>query len=131
MARFFEWQQQNSASRKDGDPHRYVTGTYRHIMEKRCRTDYQHENNCTPRGNNWDRILGKRSTTPILGSCLKFKGQNLGYTSPIFLEVKFGALAQISEARFGAKLPDLLIMKYLLGTQYHMILNQGHTWPPL
>ena len=39
----------------------------------------------------------QRSTTRILGSYLKFKGQNLEYLSRIFLEAKFGAL------KFGAK----------------------------
>ena len=33
----------------------------------------------------------QRSTTRILGSYLKFKGQNLEYLSRIFLEAKFGA----------------------------------------
>ena len=47
------------------------------------------------------------TTTQILGSYLKFKGQNLGYLSPIILEAKFGALTQISEANFGAKLPNM------------------------
>ena len=45
----------------------------------------------------------QRSITQLLGSDLKFKGQNLGYLSPIFLEAKFGALTQISEANLGAK----------------------------
>ena len=49
---------------------------------------------------------------PILGSYLKFKGQNLWYLSLIFLEAKFGAPTRISEANFGAKVPDLLIWKY-------------------
>ena len=40
---------------------------------------------------------------PILGSNLKFRGQNLGYQSPKFLEAKFGAPTRISEANFGAK----------------------------
>ena len=39
----------------------------------------------------------------MLGSNLKFRGQNLGYLSPIFLEAKFGAPTIISEANFGAK----------------------------
>ena len=93
----------------------------------------------TTRGKNWDIIPGKRilficldvtlnvtreytahensqiSTTQILGSYLKFKGQNLGYLSSIFLEVKFGALTRISEADFGAKPPDCLIWKCPLG----------------
>ena len=47
----------------------------------------------------------------MLGSNLKFRGQNLGYLSPIFLEAKFGAPKIISEANFGAKPPDLLIWK--------------------
>ena len=36
----------NSDNRKDSDPHRLVTGTCRHVMEKHCRTDYQYENSC-------------------------------------------------------------------------------------
>ena len=47
-----------------------------------------------------------------LGLYLKFKRQNLGYLSPIFLEAKFGASTRISEAHFGAKPSDLLIWKY-------------------
>ena len=47
------------------------------------------------------KSLGK---IPILGSYLKFRGQNLGYLSPIFLE-----------ANFGAEPADLLIWKYRLG----------------
>ena len=47
----------------------------------------------------------------ILGSYLKFKGQNLGYLSPIFLETTFGDRMQISEANFGVKLPDPPDMK--------------------
>ena len=35
-----------------------------------------------------DIKFGER--VPILGSYLKFKGQNLGYLSPVFLEAKFG-----------------------------------------
>ena len=50
--------------------------------------------------------LGK---SPLLGSYLKFRGQNLGYLSLIFLEAKFGAPTRISEANFGAKPPDLPI----------------------
>ena len=33
----------------------------------------------------------KVGTVPILGSYLKFRGQNLGYLSFLFLEAKFGA----------------------------------------
>ena len=51
----------------------------------------------------------------ILESNLKFRGQNLGYLSPTFLEAKFGAPTKISEANFRAKLPALLIWKYPLG----------------
>ena len=43
---------------------------------------------------------------PIWGSNLKFRGQNLGYLSPIFLETTFGAPTRISEANFGAKAPQ-------------------------
>ena len=52
----------------------------------------------TTRRKSWEKI-------PMLGSNLKFRGQNLGYLSPIFLEAKFGALTIISEANFGAKPP--------------------------
>ena len=39
-----------------------------------------------------DAKIGKESQFwGHLGLCLKFKGQNLGYLSPIFLEAKFGA----------------------------------------
>ena len=59
----------------------------------------------TTRRKSWEKV-------PILGSYLKFRGQNLGYLSLIFLEAKFGAPARISEANFGVKSPDLLIWKY-------------------
>ena len=59
----------------------------------------------TTRRKSWGKV-------PILGSYLKFRGQNLGYLSFIFLEAKFGAPTRISEAKFGAKPPDLLIWKY-------------------
>ena len=55
-------------------------------------------NSVTARRKSWEKIL-------ILGSNLKFRGQNLGYLSPIFLEAKFGAPTRISEANFGAKPP--------------------------
>ena len=61
----------------------------------------------TIRRKSWEKI-------PILGSCLKFREQNLGYLSPIFLEAKFEASTRISEADFGAKPPDLLRWKYPL-----------------
>ena len=56
----------------------------------------------TRRRKSWEKV-------PILGSYLKFRGQNLGYLSLIFLEAKFGAPTRISVANFGAKPPDLLI----------------------
>ena len=62
----------------------------------------------TKRRKSWEKV-------PILGSYLKFRGQNLGYLSFMFLESKFGAPTRISEAKFGAKPPDLLIWKYPLG----------------
>ena len=37
---------------------------------------------------------------------MKFRRQNLGYLSLIFLEAKFGTLTRISEANFGAKPPQ-------------------------
>ena len=52
----------------------------------------------TTRRKSWEKV-------PILGSHLKFRGQNLGYLSFIFLDAKFGAPTRISEAKFGAKPP--------------------------
>ena len=52
----------------------------------------------TTRRKSWGKV-------PIWGSYLKFRGQNLGYSSLIFLEAKFGAPTRISEANFGAKPP--------------------------
>ena len=52
----------------------------------------------TKRRKSWEKV-------PILGSYLKFRGQNLGYLSFIFLEAKFGAPTRISEAKFGSKPP--------------------------
>ena len=54
----------------------------------------------------------QRSTTQISRSYLKFKGQNFGHLSPLFLKTKFEALTRISEANFG-----LLKWKYSLGLQ--------------
>ena len=62
----------------------------------------------TTRCKSWEKV-------PILGSYLKFRGQNLGYLSFIFLEAKFGAPTRISEAKFATKPPDLLIWKHPLG----------------
>ena len=60
-----------------------------------------------------DAEVGKESQLwRNLGLYLKFKGQNLGYLSPIFFETKFGAPTRISEAIFWAKPPNLLIWKY-------------------
>ena len=52
----------------------------------------------TKRRKSWEKV-------PILGSYLKFRGQNLGYLSFIFLEAKYGAPTRISEVKFGAKPP--------------------------
>ena len=41
------------------------------------------------------------ATTEILRSYLKFKGQTLGYLSPIILEVEFGTLTRILEVERG------------------------------
>ena len=62
------------------------------------------------RGKTWEVLLPQDKTQklgkiPILGSNLKFRGQNLGHLSPIFLEAKFGAPTRISDANFGAKHP--------------------------
>ena len=59
----------------------------------------------TKRRKSWEKL-------PILGSYLKFRGQNWGYLSFIIMEAKFGAPTRISEARFWAKPPDLQIWKY-------------------
>ena len=48
----------------------------------------------TTRRKSWEKV-------PILGSYLKFRGQNLRYLSLIFLEAKFGASTRISGANFG------------------------------
>ena len=40
------------------------------------------------------------------------RAKSVGYLSFIFLEAKFGAPTRISEAKFEAKHPDLLIRKY-------------------
>ena len=61
------------------------------------------------RGKTWEVLSPTRRKSwekvPILGSYLKFRGQNLGYLSLIFLEAKFAAPIRISEANFGAKPP--------------------------
>ena len=66
------------------------------------------------RGKTWEVLLLQEAKVggkiPILGSNVKFRGQNLGYMSPLFLEAKFGAPTRISEANFGAK--PLPISKY-------------------
>ena len=45
------------AYRKDGDLHRHLTGTSRHVMEKHCRTDYQYGNSCI--SSSFQQILTK------------------------------------------------------------------------
>ena len=52
----------------------------------------------TKRPKSWEKV-------PILGSYLKFRGQNLGYLSFILLEAKFRDPTRISDAKFGAKPP--------------------------
>ena len=65
----------------------------------------------TKRSKSWENV-------PILGSYLKFRGQNLGYLSFILLEAKFGAPTRISEAKFRAKPPNFLIIwKYPPGVR--------------
>ena len=70
----------------------------------------------TKRRKSWEKV-------PILGSYLKFRGQNLGYLSFIFifLEAKFGAPTRISEAKFEAKPPYLLIWKYPPGGLFEFV----------
>ena len=72
----------------------------------------------TKRRKSWEKV-------PILGSYLKFRGQNLGYLSFIFLDAIFGAPTRISKAKFGAKPPDLLIWKYPLGMYSVRIYSRG------
>ena len=62
----------------------------------------------TTRGKNWDRNLGKRFTTLILGSYLKFKGQNLGNMS---WRQNLGFWHEFQRQSLGPSPPDLLIMK--------------------
>ena len=51
-----------------------------------------------------------------LGLYLKFKGQNLGYLSPIFLEAKSGLRHEFQRQNLGpTPFPDLLIWKYPSG----------------
>ena len=57
------------------------------------------ESSVTKRSKSWEKV-------PILGSYLKFRGQNLAYLSFILLEAKFGAPTRISETKFGAKPPS-------------------------
>ena len=71
------------------------------------------------RGKIWEVLLpqdakfGKESQFwGHLGLYLKFKGQNLGYLSPIFLEAKLGLLPEFQRQNLGSSLPDLLIWKY-------------------
>ena len=52
----------------------------------------------TTRHKSWEIV-------PILEIYLKFRGQNLGYLSLIFLEAELGAPTRISEANFGANPP--------------------------
>ena len=58
----------------------------------------------TTRLKSWGKV-------PILGSYLKFRGQNLGYLSLIFLEAKFRAPTRISEANFGKEKRMLKMME--------------------
>ena len=69
----------------------------------------------TKRRKSWEKV-------PILGLCLKFRGQNLGYLSFIFLEAKFGAkpprpsnMELPSGARNGT---CLTIMEVFLSTRF-------------
>ena len=41
------------------------------------------------------------TTTQILGSSLKLRGQNLGYLSPIILKAKFGTLTRFQRQILG------------------------------
>ena len=74
------------------------SGQVHQIREKNLRSSV------TTRRKSWEKI-------PILGSNLKFRWQNLGYLSPVFLEAKIGAPTIILEANIEAKSPDLLIWK--------------------
>ena len=78
----------------------------------------------TKRRKSWKKV-------PILGSYLKFRGQNLGYLSFIFLEGKFGAPTRISEAKFGVKPPRPPNMEVPPGGQssQHSNVLAGLRWP--
>ena len=54
------------------------------------------------------------ATTEIFGSYLKFKGQNLGYLSPIILEAKFGALTEFQRQilRPSPRLPNTELLPW-------------------
>ena len=52
----------------------------------------------TTRRKNWEKV-------PILESYLKFRGQNLGFLSFMFLEAKIGAPTRISEAKYNMEVP--------------------------
>ena len=68
----------------------------------------------TTRRKSWERI----TIFGHLGLYLKYKGQNVGYLSPVFLEAKFGAPTGISEANFGAKPPTSLYESTPLGRYF-------------
>ena len=71
------------------------------------------------RGKPWEVLLPQDTKVgekiPLLGSYMKFRGQNLGCLSLIFMEAKFGTSTKIAEANFWAKPPKLLTWKYPLG----------------
>ena len=73
----------------------------------------------TKRRKSWEKV-------PMLGSYLKFREQNLGCLSFIFLEAKFGAPTRISEAKFGVMPPDFLIWKYPPGLLRQLTFPEFH-----
>ena len=79
------------------------------------------------RGKTWEIMLPQDTKVEkkllILGSNLKFRGQDLGYLSPIFLKAKFRAPTRISEANFGPSPPNILRWKYPLWEIFINMLN--------
>ena len=76
----------------------------------------------TTRRKSWERI-------PVLGSYLKFKGQIVGYLSPIVLEAKLGPRHEFQRQILGLSPPppDLLIWKYPLEFYLSKCLNLSIT----
>ena len=72
----------------------------------------------TTRRKSWEKI-------PILGSNLKFRGQNLGYLLHIFVEAKFGAPTRISKSK-RPRQPSMEVPPgVMLKLGFHQIVTYG------